>query len=120
MLSETDSCFVLGDGRRDPDGRDRKAEELLLTAATSGGPSALLVTLARVSASRDATPVDPIPERALASMLHVFPPGRMARGRIAHAARAALGRPGRMLAALGLAEPGELDLQSGETGFPCG
>ena len=103
--------FVLGDGRRDPDGRDRKAEELLLTAATSGGPSALLVTLARVSASRDATPVDPIPERALASMLHVFPPGRMARGRISHAARAALGRPGRMLAALGFAEPGELNLQ---------
>jgi DNA-binding NtrC family response regulator/tetratricopeptide (TPR) repeat protein len=101
--------FVLGDGRRDPDGRDRKAEELLLTAAASGRPAALLVTMALDSSSRDAISIDPIPERGLASMLHVFPPGRMARGRIAHAARAASGRPGRMLAALGLAEPVELD-----------
>ena len=105
--------LVLGDGLHDPDGRDRQAEELLLTAAASGGPSAVLLTIARVSASPGATAIDPIPERSLAGMLHVFPPGRMARGRLAHAARAAAGRPGRMLVSLGLAQPGELDPSSG-------
>jgi DNA-binding NtrC family response regulator/tetratricopeptide (TPR) repeat protein len=104
--------FVLGDGLQDPDGRDRQAEELLLTAATSGGPSAVLLTIARVSASQEATAIDPIPERSLAGMLHVFPPGRMARSRVAQAARTSAGRPGRMLAALGLARSGDLDCRS--------
>jgi DNA-binding NtrC family response regulator/tetratricopeptide (TPR) repeat protein len=104
--------FVLGDGLQDPDGRDRRAEELLLTAATSGGPSAVLLTIARVNASQEATAIDPIPERRLADMLHVFPPGRMARSRLAHAARTSAGRPGRMLAVLGLARPGDLDCRS--------
>jgi DNA-binding NtrC family response regulator/tetratricopeptide (TPR) repeat protein len=99
--------FVIGDGLSDPDGRDRQAEELLLTAATSGGPSAVLLTIARVSASLGATPIDPVPERNLSGMVHVFPPGLLARARIAHAARAAAGRPGRMLAALGLASPAD-------------
>jgi DNA-binding NtrC family response regulator len=101
--------FVLGDGRHDPDGRDKAAEELLLRGAASGGPSAFLLTIARVSSAAGAVAIDPISERMLTGMLQVYPPGRMARGRIAQAARAAAGRPGRLLKTLGLAQADEGD-----------